>query len=254
MKLNYWKSLQRHIITSRGAVVVLVWTALTHLLTRLGPEFRIIDAYAPSTLRNSIIFALLAANAMGYLLYPVSPVIAYSWSRFGTILVGFTLQAVGTVIVAVIVTVLHFVEESRDLWYIWLFLVLSYGVILVGLVLQEPNTLQMGAILMPEASSDQLSAYVQWYFWCSYTIGGLTTTLLFILLFFYDYTTSSQYISMFMCYTQLVFIAVVAILAVVNRKTLSLEFFRKRNPLKQIYNVFAYAAQNKHPRQRSAVT
>jgi len=184
MKLNYWKSLQRHIITSRGAVVVLVWTALTHLLTPLasGPIIR--SAYLPDDLIVPVTVAVIFASFVGYLLYPVSPVIAYSWSRFGTILVGFTLQAVGTVIVAVIVTVLHFVEESRDLWYVWAFIVVLSGLILVSIVLQEPNTLQMGAILMPEASSDQLSAYVQWYFWCSYTIDGLTTALLFILLFF----------------------------------------------------------------------
>ena len=48
--------------------------------------------------------------------------------------------------------------------------------------------------------------------------------------------------------------AVAVFLIIVYRKTFSLGFLTQENPLKQIYNVFSYAARNKYPRQRSAVT
>ena len=83
---------------------------------------------------------------------------------------------------------------------------------------------------------------------------GLTIILLYILSLFIDYTTSIQYLSLAVCYAQLVFIAVAVILIIVYRKTFSLGFLTQENPLKQIYNVFSYAVRNKYPRRRSAAT
>ena len=73
-------------------------------------------------------------------------------------------------------------------------------------------------------------------------------------LHFIDYLTSVRYLSLTVWYAQLIFMAVAVILIVVYRKTFSLGFLKQENPLKQIYNVFSYAARNKYPRQRSAVT
>ena len=64
---------------------------------------------------------------------------------------------------------------------------LSFGLIAMGLF--ESTATQFGMDQMPEASSDQLSMFVHWYYW-SCNVGHLVVLyVLFVILVFYSQCT-----------------------------------------------------------------
>ena len=251
--MRYWELLQKHAITTRGAVVVLVWGAMMHQMTDYSAGYLIVGTFATPDLVKYLFIALPLAQLVGFLFYPVAGVIADTWSRLGTMLLGLVLQTVATVIVTALVVTMYLFQEVRGLWYVWAVIIFCFGIIRVGLAMYEPNAMQMGSIQMPEASSDELSAYVHWFFWTLLLGQGVIDVLLIVLTLFLDYETAEQYTILYACFAQLASIPVVFILAWIHRKTLSLSLSR-RNPLKQISGVLVYVMNTKHPRKRSAFT
>ena len=253
MKMRFCDRWKTHAISSRGAVVVLVWGTLVHQMTDYSVGYLVLGIYGPPEFIRYLFIALPCAQLVGFLMYPLAGVLADTWSRLGTMLAGLCIQTVATVVVSAIVMAMQFAEEVRELWYVWAILICSFGFIRVGLAVYEPNAMQMGSIQMPEASSSQLSAYVHWFFWTLLFGQGWIDVLLIILTAFLDFTTAAQYTILYSCIAQLVSIPIVFVLAWTHRKLLSIRLMQI-NPLKQLRHVLRYAAEHKYPKQRSAFT
>ena len=148
---------------------------------------------------------------------------------------------------------MNYVDEARELWYLWAVMIICFGLVRIGLALFEPNAIQMGSVQMPTASSDQLSAYVHWFFWTLLFGQGVIDILLIILTIFLDFPTAARYTILYTCTAQVIFIPVIFLLVWRYRKILSIKL-PKINPLKQIRNVLKYTAKHKYPELRSAFT
>ena len=246
--LELWK---KHAIYSRGAVVVLIWGTLIHHMTDYSVGYLIIGTYGPQNFIQYLLIGLPCAQIVAFQFYPLAALIGDTWSRLGVMLVGLCVQTVATVVAAALVLTMQFYEEFRSLWYVWAIVICCFGLIRVGLAVYEPNAMQMGSIQMPEASSDQLSAYVHWFFWTLLFGQGLIDVLLIVLTIFLDFNTAAQCAIVYACIAQMVSIPVVFLLAWKYRKLLSITY-ELRNPLKQIRNVVKYAVKHKHPVHRSA--
>ena len=246
--LELWK---KHAIYSRGAVVVLIWGTLIHHMTDYSVGYLIVGTYGPQNFVKYLLIGLPCAQIVAFQFYPLAALIGDTWSRLGVMLVGLCVQTVATVVAAALVLTMQFYEEFRSLWYVWAIVICCFGLIRVGLAVYEPNAMQMGSIQMPEASSDQLSAYVHWFFWTLLFGQGLIDVLLIVLTIFLDFTTAAQCAIVYACIAQMVSIPVVFLLAWKYRKLLSITY-ELRNPLKQIRNVVKYAVKHKHPVHRSA--
>ena len=243
--------LKKHAIYTRGAVVVLIWGTLIHHMTDYSVGYLIVGTYGPQNFAQYLLIGLPCAQIVAFQFYPLAALIGDTWSRLGVMLVGFCVQSVASVVAAALVLTMQFYEEFRSLWYVWAIVICCFGLIRLGLAVYEPNALQMGSIQMPEASSDQLSAYVHWFFWTLLFGQGLVNVLLIVLTKFLDFTAAAQCAIVYACIAQVVSIPVVFLLVWKYRQLLSITYELK-NPLKQIRNVVRYAVKHKYPVHRSA--
>ena len=238
---------------SRGAVVVLMWGALVHQMTDYSAGYVIIGAYATPDLFKYLFISLPCAQMVGFVLYPIAGVIADSWNRLGVMLAGLCVQSIATLIITALVITMHFVDDVRGLWYVWAIVICCFGLVRAGLAVYEPNGLQMGSIQMPSASSDQLSAYVHWFYWTLLLGQAVINVVILTLTIFIDFISAARYTVLYACFAQLVSIPVVIILVWSHRRTLSVTL-PHRNPLQQLRKVLKYAMKHKYPEQRSAFT
>ena len=233
--------------------MVLIWGTLMHQMTDYSIGYVVLGTYGPPSFIRYLFITFPLAQLVGFLFYPVAGVLADTWSRLGIMVVGLCFQTAATIVITALVFTMNYFDEARELWYLWAIMICCFGLVRVGLALFEPNAMQMGSIQMPTASSDQLSAYVHWFFWTLLFGQGWIDVLLIILTIFLDFPTAARYTILYTCIAQLVFIPIVFLLAWKYRKILSIKL-PQINPLKQIRNVLRYAAKHKYPELRSAFT
>ena len=119
-------------------------------------------------------------------------------------LAGLCVQSVATVVITALVATMHFIEEVRGVWYVWAIVICCFGLVRAGLAVYEPNGMQMGSIQMPSASSDQLSAYVHWFYWTLLFGQAVINVFILILSIFLDFITAARYTVLYACIAQLV--------------------------------------------------
>ena len=81
---------------------------------------------------------------------------------------------------------------------------LFWAVVYAACTVYEPNGMQMGSIQMPSASSDQLSAYVHWFYWTLLFGQAVINVFILILSIFLDFITAARYTVLYACIVQLV--------------------------------------------------
>ena len=153
----------------------------------------------------------------------------------------------------------------------WNNIIAGIGVAIVFLLgtmgqgMYESNAIQFGMGQMIEQSSEQLSSFVHWYFWCA-NVGPLLMSFVIIVLILFSSVISFQvpkhlkegnYIfgMIMIVYTliNLLLTLVTILLLFLWRHSFCIEQIT-RNPLKIIYKVLRYSYQHKYPERRSAFT
>ena len=141
--------------------------------------------------------------------------------------------------------------------------VVSIVTSLAGLGMYEANAIQFGMDQMLEASSEQLSSFIHWYFWCVH-LGPLLTfyALLGMYLYFLHCKMKTSYLGNYSFGWLLLVISSIQILScafalILTKKISKKSFCIKQTSgysLKIIYRVLNYAYQHKFPERRSAFT
>ena len=147
------------------------------------------------------------------------------------------------------------------------FIVLIVGLISISMF--EANAIQFGMDQMMEASSEQLSSFIHWYFWCAHA-GSLVPFYIMAAIYWcasvYVGTNLSIHPNMYgtllyylgwmaigTSFTQIVLSLIAVVMAICYKRKYHIEQV-KRNPLKIVYQVLKYSYHHKYPERRSAFT
>ena len=141
------------------AYLVILCSTLTHV-SLLGSN---IFLYRVSQNGFLIFFS---CTAVSYLLYPLLGWMAdVCFTRFKFLLFSFITTILGSILgIITSALILQFPEHRLSLYYIG-GLAIVIGLIAMGLF--ESTAIQFGMDQMQEASSDQLSTFIHWYYWSS---------------------------------------------------------------------------------------
>ena len=140
---------------------------------------------------------------------------------------------------------------------------------LIVLSMYEANAIQFGMDQMIEASSEQLSSFIHWYFWCAHA-GSLVPFYIMAAIDWYvsvyvgtdlsihpDIMKTMMYylgwMAIVISFTQIVLSLIGLILTICYKRKYHIEQV-KRNPLKIVYQVLKYSYHHKYPERRSAFT
>ena len=240
---------------SRLTVFLLTSCFLVHTQSIPGNYFMVYFTKYSSAMTTSVSVGLL------YLLYPVYGLIADVYvSNYRIIRVSFAALLLSSL--ATLVTDVLYSVEFNGQYYCGIIGVAVASLLgTMGLGMYESNAIQFGMDQMIEASSEQLSSYIHWYFWCSH-IGPLLVFFVScsILLFptgihFKVPEHGIEYIFVLItmaCTMISILLMLVNVLLLFCWKL----FFHieqiTRNLLKVIYKVLQYSCQHKYPERRSA--
>ena len=244
----------------KGWKVIIVTCLLIHLSVPHTMSWSIYH------LENSYILFWSVIQGLSYLLYPFYGWIAlFSSSPVKIIQSSFLCMIVCSTLMIIFAII---IETVPLLYFFITSLLLGVSVItgIAGLGLYEANAIQIGMNQMIEASSDQLSDFIQWYFLCLH-VGPLIIPLLSLTLEVYfeivflnpSLLTRTKeygiYVLFPSCVSLLVTVAGCIILCC-TAKTFSMGAVVKQSPwsLKSVFNVIKYSFKRKYPENRSAFT
>ena len=222
------------------------------------------DLVVRHTVSRSGLILFSVSQAVSYLLYPLLGWMAdVCFTRYKIVLFSFIIMILSSLVMAVAaVSILIFPEIKSILYSIP---ALTIVICLTGIGLFESTAIQFGMDQMLEASSDELSTFIHWYYW-SKQLGNLVIVFMgnTVLLFFQHCLIKLNEISES-------FIKIVIIIALFSSGLqlvcastgLGLLVYCKRylnidrtgdHPLKLIFQVLRYAWKHKVPEHRSAFT
>ena len=207
-------------------------------------------------------------QGLAYLLYPVCGWIAeVCFSNFKMIKWSFIILLASSVIIVAnsVFSVIHPSYYITTHMYGHIIEEIFFFITTAGFGMFESNAIQFGMDQMLEASSEQLSSFIHWYFWCAH-IGPLV--LFYIAMgaslyfencrFQMDHVNKhSQKILDFFVLIILSIEVVIFIFAVVYiywSKQTHQNNQKSRNPMKIICEVLKYSWKHKIPELRSALT
>ena len=249
------------------AYLVILCSTLTHV-SLLGS-----DLFLYHTISQNGIIIFFSCTAVSYLLYPLLGWMAdVCFTRYKFVLLSFIATILDSILCVVVSTlILIFPEHRLSLYYIG-GLAIVIGLIAMGLF--ESTAIQFGMDQMQEASSDQLSTFIHWYYWSS-NLGNLI--ILFfgsaVLIYYHqctmtlDIQTNNTMDSVFLRYlvdignTILLFGFCLQLVCACTGLCVLVRYKRQLNidrtgehPLKLIYRVLRYAWNHTCPENRSAFT
>ena len=207
-------------------------------------------------------------QGLAYLLYPVCGWIAeVCFSNFKMIKWSFIILLASsvTIVAIMILSVIHPLYQITTYTYGHIIELIFLLITTAGLGMFESNAIQFGMDQMLEASSEQLSSFIHWYFWCAH-IGPLV-------LFYIAMGTSLYFkncrFQMDHVYKPFHTILYSFVLIITSIETVIFIFAalyiylskqchqynqKSRNPMKIIYEVLKYSWKHKIPELRSALT
>ena len=133
---------------------------------------------------------------------------------------------------------------------------------LAGLGMYEANAIQFGMDQMIEASSEQLSSFIHWYFWCIH-IGPLIVfyILMVVMLYIRHCTLKADFAGNYTLGLLLLVISSIQIFSCAFGFLFTMRSQRynctkqtAKHSLQMVYKVLKYAYHHTHPEQRSALT
>ena len=250
----------------KAARLIILCCFLIHLSV-IGSDFPLFH-----TVNDDGVLAILISQSVAYLLYPLLGWLAdVYFTRYKFVLFSFILMIVSTALMSVAAVVFRNFIYDRGL-FIFGGITIATSLIAIGLF--ESTATQFGMDQMPEASSDQLSRYVHWYYW-SCTVGRhMILYVLLVIIIFYSQCTitveTKDPLNLYDDFYPNYFVVMCSAVLIGNGLQLIclciglcvLVYFRKHfnidrtgdHPLKLIYNVLKYAWNHKCPERRSAFT
>ena len=161
----------------KAARLVILCCFLIHF-SIIGSDFALYH-----TVNKDGVLAFLISQSVAYLLYPLLGWLAdVYFTRYKFILFSFMTMIVSSILLSVVSAIfVNFIHERG------LFILggIALAVCLIAMGMFESTATQFGMDQMLEASSNQLSIFIHWYYW-SCGIGriiALNVTLMVILLY-----------------------------------------------------------------------
>ncbi len=231
------------LLRNRGAILILLWVLL-------------INVCDPSIAENTkdpsikLIFTILSSivNLILNLLLPLATLVADI--KFG----GFRFTLCSLVL-GLIITILYTIQNllgshgTGDVINIILSLLAPFNPVFRKLF--TVYMLLYGTDLMVEASSEQLSSFI-WWFWFSIYIGHLITVLISCVT---EAFVSNSMVLLGVDITHFVCLMIIVFTCVLFKRTLQKGIIiRRHNPLRLIKEVLCFAKKHKYPVYRSAFT
>ena len=247
-----------------SAIQIVILCSFVIKVTIIGTDF---SSYHVSSM-NITKLCLAVAQAGAYLLYPLLGWLSdVYFTRYKVIRLAFIIMCItGVTSVSMSVAVLvniNLVYPGVSATLLLLLAIPEIISMLLSLGLFEANAIQFGMDQLLESSSDQLSSFIQWYYWSSY--GGHFILFLLtagMILFHISSKIPTSNIATNDLQAHLIFSALLLqiILAVVGlvvliryKKRLNIEK-PGHNPLVLMYKVLKYAWKHTSPENRSAFT
>ena len=154
-------------------------------------------------------------------------------------------------------------SQTVAIFAIGMSIIISY----ISLSMYESNALQFGMDQMLEASSEQLSSFIHWYFWCIH-LGQVMSFYVFVIMYILSHNCTikfrgtSEYgylfsylglIGSILLPIQIVLSVTGIIINICYKKMYRIEL-TSRNRLHLVLKVLKYAYDHKYPLNRSAFT
>ena len=248
-------------------VLMISWFFLV-LLTCLIIHFQVVfnSNWMAYTIGGYLSFVVLSTlKGLLYLLYPLCGWIAeICSSKFKLIQCSFVLMLISSITISIdgLLQIIKKYDFEEKLILTQVLLVIS-GLIALGLY--EANAIQFGMDQMLDASSEQLSSFIHWYFWCI-DIGSLTIYYAVVAATFFwgkyefDDDNIAETSLHFFGWIFLILSCIQILLSITGifltfnvTRFLSIQQ-TSRNPLKMIVKVLVFAFKHKYPIKRSAFT
>ena len=239
------------------------------LLTCLLIHFQVAFTcnWMANTIGGYLYFVVLSTlKGLSYLLYPLCGWIAeICSSKFKLIQCSFVLMLISSITISIdgLLQIIKKYEFEGKLIVTQVLFVVS-GLIALGLY--EANAIQFGMDQMLDASSEQLSSFIHWYFWCI-DIGSLIIYSAVVVAFYFweqfkfDDDNIAETSSLHLFGWILVILSCIQILLSITGIFLTFTATKclgiqqtSRNPLKMIVKVLVFAFKHKYPIKRSAFT
>ena len=208
-------------------------------------------------------------QGLAYLLYPVCGWIAeVCFSNFKMIKWSFIILLASsvTIVVIMIFSVIYpFYQITISYTSGHIIELIFLLIITAGLGMFESNAIQFGMDQMLEASSEQLSSFIHWYFWCAH-IGPLVIFYIALGTFLYFENCRFQMDHVYKPFHTIFYFFVLIILSIETviyifavvyiywSKQSHQNDQKSRNSMKIIYEVLKYSWKHKIPELRSAFT
>ena len=247
-----------HVPNSKKVYIVLAWITLTHCLY----NYTVFNVGGLLDIGQSAetfpLYVIGAAQAVTLLLYPIGGIIGEVYcTRFNTLRASTVIMLLSILIAPILLVMLMFLtpEQSRQLGGIFIAVFLTP--FQIGLALFESNVIQFGTDQLLFASSDVLSNFVHWSFWCTYLVPALTTLLICPVHAAFSSPPRIELSSLLV--GPLVegiglLIALIVVFLPCTKRHLQIAKRSKKNPISLIYGVMKYTLNNKQPAARSAFT
>lgn len=233
------------LLSKRGAILVLVWSALIHSLSLYDYFAAAPAGLCPSNARY--LHAIAGVYAVSLLLYPLLGYLGevvltkYKVMLFG--LVMFLLVAPAFILVGVIMAVLLLIHGTVELTALFAVLFLA----LVGIATFESNAIQFGVDQLDFANSKVISNFIHLYFWTTY----LPTTIFLVCMS----VLAVGQAGILAFFGLPVVTATTVVLVCCCRRHLERDPTNKTNPVRLIWAVTNFARKHKEPvGRRSAFT
>ena len=213
-----------------------------------------------STLNTATLLST-SINGAILLLYPFLGWLSEAYvTYYRSIGVGLYLTLIGMMVACALAIAVNFKPNllfQTSLWAIvgavWFTHFLAEGIF-------KASAIQFGTDQMPEASSDQLSSFVHWYYWTTQI--GTTAVYLIAIITTLSTETSSEsmeglnllkYQAAVLVITQVVLALIGVTIFHAAKRHLFIQP-AQQNTIKTVYSVLRYAVKHKYPEKRSAMT
>ena len=250
--------------SSRGCIMrVLHFTLLSCVLLHL--QLTIHNVWLFYFMSDTVSFWLRISQGLVYLLYPVFGWIAEVWcGNFRMIQLSFVVTSASNFFLlssSILNSTLQY-KGHFEIVALYIMIVITSN---IGLGMFEANAIQFGMDQMLDASSDQLSSFIHWYFWCSH-VGPLFIFYFFVGLAFYFfncYFTLDSFSNDHLFYFGLVLAAFASVQLFITLFNLIYSVIvshrchieqSTRHSLRTVYRVLSYSLKQRFPQKRSAFT
>ena len=231
-------------LRNKGAVCVLVWNYLLftafYRLNLFDSHIQLFKCRSSNNAVYSVIYLGLST-----LLYPVIGWLADSrFGRFKVMTTSLFILWVGLILSVATDLIISTVWSTVDCNLIHVIYIILYVVMTFGFAGCQVTIVQFGIDQLPDASSQELQAFINWYVWTIFA-GGVSVLYLSSCV-----ANHYQYIGTFMVALSITVMLCSSFLV----KEWLIKEFVKQHVLKKVVRMIRYVIKNKYPRQRSAFT